>query len=388
MRFVKAASILAGVGLLLLGYADLVTRRADVLDDRERAADVAAKVAASRVDGLVTATGLALLVAAADADPAELSELLGVTVCDPARATQPRCGEAAAAAAVAAAATAPSSTAVSVVGTGTDLPPRLVVAVATPARPRYALVDIGDLGPGIRLVPSGGTGAATLATAFTSGRWAVETPAAVPPSPPLGIGMRSGLIVAGQIVVGTALVVAAIVAIARDHRGLRRQATTDALTGLPNRAAFERTAAALLARVDRERTGACLLLVDLDRFKAVNDTLGHAGGDRVLIEAAGRLRRAVRDTDLVGRWGGDEFVVLLAGISDPLMVPDRVAAITAGLAGIPTVDGGELTAAVGAAVAPLHGTDLLSLLEAADRAMYAAKPAVASSRPPSAKLAR
>jgi diguanylate cyclase (GGDEF)-like protein len=190
------------------------------------------------------------------------------------------------------------------------------------------------------------------------------------------------------MVVGAVLVVAALVAIARDHRGLRRQATTDALTNLPNRAAFERSAATVLAKVERERTGACLLLVDLDRFKAVNDTLGHAGGDRVLIEAAGRLRRAVRDTDLVGRWGGDEFVILLAGIGDPLAVPDRAAAISASLAGIPTVDGGELTAAVGAAVAPLDGSDLPALLDAADRAMYAAKSAVAPFGVRSARLAR
>ena len=138
----------------------------------------------------------------------------------------------------------------------------------------------------------------------------------------------------------------------------------------------------------RERTGACLLLVDLDRFKTINDTLGHAGGDRVLIEAAGRLRSAVRETDLVGRWGGDEFVVLLAGVSDPLMVPDRASAVSASLAGIPTVDGGELTAAVGTALAPLHGSDLPALLEAADRAMYAAKSTDTPFGLRSARLAR
>jgi diguanylate cyclase (GGDEF)-like protein len=252
---------------------------------------------------------------------------------------------------------------------------------------RYAVVDIDDLGLDARLVPGGEPGRAGLATAFTTGTWAIDV-SSHSPSPALGIGMRAGLLVGGQLAVGAALVVVALIAIARDHRGLRRQATIDALTDLPNRAAFEQSAAALLARVARERTGACLLLVDLDRFKTINDTLGHAGGDRVLIEAAGRLRNAVRETDLVGRWGGDEFVVLLAGISDPLVVPERAAAISASLSGIPTIDGSELTAAVGAAVAPLQGRELPALLEVADRAMYAAKSTVVPLEARSARLAR
>ena len=160
---------------------------------------------------------------------------------------------------------------------------------------------------------------------------------------------------------------------AHDQRRLSRRATTDSLTGLPNRAEFERRASRRLTQLGRDGGGACLIVVDLDGFKAINDSGGHAAGDRVLAEAGRRLAAAVRSTDLVGRWGGDEFVLLLAGISDPLAIPDRTAAIAACLKDLPADPTTRLTASVGAAAFPVQGRDLATLLDLADRAMYEVK---------------
>ena len=181
---------------------------------------------------------------------------------------------------------------------------------------------------------------------------------------------------------------ALVVAFARDRRGLRRLATTDRLTGLPNRAVFERRAAAALARAARDGSGACLVVVDLDGFKMVNDTIGHAAGDRALVAAAVRLSSAVRGTDLVARWGGDEFVLLLHGISDERVVRGRAGAIARSVADIPIDGGGRLAASVGAAISPNHGVELATLLDAADRAMYEAKSSVAPPPAPRFAVAR
>ena len=100
---------------------------------------------------------------------------------------------------------------------------------------------------------------------------------------------------------------------ARLHRIVERQALVDGLTGIANRRQCEDALTAEIARADRLGTPLTLVLADLDDFKAVNDAHGHAVGDDVLREFAAVLRATVRDSDLAGRWGGEEFILLLPG---------------------------------------------------------------------------
>ena len=145
-------------------------------------------------------------------------------------------------------------------------------------------------------------------------------------------------------------------------------AATDPLTGVLNRRAFFERLRTTLA--DRERTNIAVCLVDLDRFKSVNDTAGHAAGDAVLVAVAQALGTALRETDTVARLGGDEFAVLAAG---PHVAPNtrdvaerlRDAVACAGLAA-------GVTASIGAVV-PMAGESLQNLLHRADMAMYEAK---------------
>ncbi|GAB1690255.1 diguanylate cyclase domain-containing protein [Krasilnikovia sp. M28-CT-15] len=156
---------------------------------------------------------------------------------------------------------------------------------------------------------------------------------------------------------------------ARAERALLHQATHDALTGLPNRVEFVTRLTAALA--DRAPGRPTVLFCDLDGFKAVNDRLGHAAGDRLLVEVAARLQRAVRDTDLVSRFGGDEFVVLCRGGLDVMSAIPR---ITDEVAGPMTVAGEwvRVGTSIGAATAE-PGDDAESLINRADGAMYEAK---------------
>ena len=204
---------------------------------------------------------------------------------------------------------------------------------------------------------------------FVDGPWAVRTTTVDAVRLTAGERWLLGM----QMAIGALLALFALGGMVAEHRSLQRRATTDALTQLPNRDDFTRRATETLARLGRDRGTACLLVIDLDQFKVVNDTVGHEAGDRALVAAAERLRNAVRETDLVGRWGGDEFVVLMPGIVDPRAVPERAATIANAIAAAPPIGVYQLTASIGAALFPAHGTDLDTLLRAADRAMYAAK---------------
>jgi diguanylate cyclase (GGDEF)-like protein/PAS domain S-box-containing protein len=159
------------------------------------------------------------------------------------------------------------------------------------------------------------------------------------------------------------------------ERALTSQAFTDQLTGLPNRALLRDRAQQALRLAGRQGVTAALLLLDLDRFKEVNDTLGHHHGDLLLQQVAERLHGSLRGSDTVARLGGDEFAVLLpqiAGVQEATVVADKLsAAIEAPFA----VDGLSLDVdvSIGVAVYPDHASDPNELLQRADVAMYAAK---------------
>jgi diguanylate cyclase (GGDEF)-like protein/PAS domain S-box-containing protein len=156
---------------------------------------------------------------------------------------------------------------------------------------------------------------------------------------------------------------------------LTRQAFTDALTGLANRALFTDRLTQALARSARHGTNVGVLLVDLDRFKTVNDGLGHAAGDAFLIEAAGRLTSSVRTGDTVARHGGDEFTVLLEDLDGPGIAEAAADRILSMLRQPVTVNGTELrlSASVGVALSNDELDEAEELMRAADLAMYQAK---------------
>jgi diguanylate cyclase (GGDEF)-like protein/PAS domain S-box-containing protein len=159
------------------------------------------------------------------------------------------------------------------------------------------------------------------------------------------------------------------------ERELRRLAYTDRLTGLPNRALFHDRLERALAMAKRRDGAVAVLFLDLDRFKIINDSLGHEIGDKMLVAVAQRLRRCLRAEDTLARLGGDEFAILLPEISDRRdthLVTDKC---LAALSGPEVIGGHELTvnASIGVAVFPQDGADVQHLLRSADAAMYRAK---------------
>ncbi|HTU95299.1 MAG TPA: EAL domain-containing protein [Solirubrobacteraceae bacterium] len=154
----------------------------------------------------------------------------------------------------------------------------------------------------------------------------------------------------------------------------RHQALHDSLTGLPNRVLFADRTGQLIRSAQREGRGAAVMVMDLDRFKEINDTLGHGSGDHLLIEAARRLQATLRDADTIARLGGDEFAILLHDGS-PEGVAGAAARIHAAftdpfwLDGLPL----QIEASIGAATYPEHAGDVAGLIQRADIAMYVAK---------------
>jgi diguanylate cyclase (GGDEF)-like protein len=166
------------------------------------------------------------------------------------------------------------------------------------------------------------------------------------------------------------------------HRRIERQASQnqhqalhDALTTLPNRTLLRDRTGRAIRQADRELTAAALLLLDLDRFKEVNDTLGHHYGDLLLVQVGERLRATLREIDTVARLGGDEFAILLPRIADADGAAAVAAKLQAALAESFLLEGLTLDveASIGVALYPDHGRDSDELLQRADIAMYVAK---------------
>ncbi len=162
------------------------------------------------------------------------------------------------------------------------------------------------------------------------------------------------------------------------NRRLTVLATTDELTQLPNRRMLDEQLELAFARARRHGLAVAVLAIDLDRFKDVNDTLGHAYGDRLLVEVAGCLRASARETDVVARIGGDEFLILLADLDvqdAPVLaqtVVDRIAKVLSEPLAIDPVEL-RVQASIGVAIYPTDSRDAKGLLAIADAAMYAGK---------------
>ena len=159
-------------------------------------------------------------------------------------------------------------------------------------------------------------------------------------------------------------------AIAKEH-----QSVHDALTGLPNRVLFRDRVEQAIHAAQRSGQGCSVMLMDLNHFKEINDTLGHHQGDRLLQEVAARLRATLRASDTVARLGGDEFGVLLHGVADPVQAAIVAEGLLERLREPFEVDATTLQVggSIGVACHPAHGADVETLIQRADIAMYAAK---------------
>jgi diguanylate cyclase (GGDEF)-like protein len=159
------------------------------------------------------------------------------------------------------------------------------------------------------------------------------------------------------------------------HSRLEHMAQYDQLTDLPNRSLFLDRLQTALTKARRQQTRSAVLFLDLDKFKQVNDTHGHTVGDQLLQDVARRLTRCVRESDTVGRIGGDEFIILLESIKQPgdaavvrgkimatLSAPYNLAKVTL-----------QIIPSIGLAVYPENGEDGNELIRYADNAMYQIK---------------
>jgi len=159
---------------------------------------------------------------------------------------------------------------------------------------------------------------------------------------------------------------------------LKQQSETDFLTGLPNRRAFIAAAQGLLGAASRQGFGVAVVVMDIDWFKQLNDNLGHAAGDQALQAVAGAVRTQLREGDLAARFGGEEFVVMLAGCDSAqgLRFAERLReAVARAEIPAPSAQGVRMTASLGVADSATAGLSLDALISAADAAMYQAKQA-------------
>ncbi|MEM8695691.1 MAG: diguanylate cyclase [Pseudomonadota bacterium] len=155
---------------------------------------------------------------------------------------------------------------------------------------------------------------------------------------------------------------------------IRRLANTDALTGLANRRAIMDALKAADARADKG-PGYAIAILDLNGFKQINDTLGHHIGDAVLQMVAGRLRKAAEPSELVGRLGGDEFLVVMPAVTDEITASARTTAFLSALSQPSDVDGRRIavSASIGHALSGRDGANADAVMMVADKALYALK---------------
>jgi diguanylate cyclase (GGDEF)-like protein/PAS domain S-box-containing protein len=156
---------------------------------------------------------------------------------------------------------------------------------------------------------------------------------------------------------------------------IRYQAFHDLLTGLPNRVLLNDRLSVALAEAERTEEALAVMFMDLDRFKTINDTLGHAVGDQLLQQVVGRVIHALRSVDTIARWGGDEFTLLLPHLTQPADIIRVAERILSAFSSTFCLEGQtfRITCSIGIAVYPGDGTDTATLLRNADAALYQAK---------------
>jgi diguanylate cyclase (GGDEF)-like protein len=178
---------------------------------------------------------------------------------------------------------------------------------------------------------------------------------------------------AQRILTGAAIEASAALSRAYSHREAEARASTDALTGLPNRRYFDEFCA-LLARRRRSEDAIGILMVDIDRFKLLNDAHGHAVGDEVLRAVAGAIAGAVREDDVPARFGGEEFAVLLRNphLDEAVEVGERIRMAVSSL-DLSRYGVQSASVSVGVAVATMPDQPIVEVIEQADRALYDAK---------------
>ncbi len=169
----------------------------------------------------------------------------------------------------------------------------------------------------------------------------------------------------------------------KENASLSHRANHDSLTGLSNRAFMEAELERAIIEARHGNGKVAVLFLDSDRFKYINDTFGHASGDRVLVTIAARIKQQLREGDLVARLGGDEFAILLKPLrnsSDAMHIADNIIAAMAQAIELPTGNSIVSSLTIGVAVFPDHAIDAASLVGAADEAMYRAKQAQRGTR--------
>jgi diguanylate cyclase (GGDEF)-like protein len=393
MRVVRRASLIFSLTLIVAIAVGYVARRIEMEGQRDQALAAAAEVGATRMSAVVGAIEVA---AGSGTDPAVTAQALvsehpelGVCVVDArdsecagngqlpsSSVVELRAGRASGEFKQGAAAVNAYDSLIIIKDNG----PTVSVVAQLPAA---HIVDRGDISVWATTI---------LPENTTAGHYAVEdgirqTATEVESTPGLWVLARTAdavhlpeserqfyLLIFGLAVVLLVLAGATLVA---EQRSLVERASFDPLTKLPNRGEFERRAADLIANAERQGAEVCLLLFDLNGFKMVNDTYGHHAGDEMLRVVGSRLRKAVRDDDIVARWGGDEFVVMMPGIGDNEMGIKRAEQLAEQVSGRTRLEGVaealRVRVSVGVAIWPRHGAELQTLVEAADQAMYQAK---------------